>query len=320
MGQLLTTAYVPPEFFQTAFLVGQIPQRTLSSDPRIRYTLYIPPKHYNPDPHRYSSDDHTWIPSKLPLFVHIQGTNQGVSTHDFIDFADSVPCAVLIPLFAAGPEDLDDLGAYKLLISRSLRADLALLSILEEVGSRWLGVDVQKIFMFGWSEGAQFVHRFMYLYPERLAAVSMLSLENVTKLDDTIDWPRGVADVERLFGRKVNLGLLRSVPVQLLRESEHDDTFGGQAFWNFTPQESFSPSGGEDGQKGESLQTLVPTDQEGLDSVSQLGADWKRCGIRAQFGVVETVRHDTIAMHGDLFEFQRLLMQDYLARAQERLS
>src|ERR1700760_4968868 len=91
----LTTLDVPQEYWNAAFLLGNIPLRALKSDPRISYALYVPPDHYtNPGPGN----------KKLPLLVSIHATRRNLSTafDALIPFANSTPCALLAPLFPAG--------------------------------------------------------------------------------------------------------------------------------------------------------------------------------------------------------------------------
>jgi poly(3-hydroxybutyrate) depolymerase len=92
---------------------------------------------------------------------------------ELISFADRTPCAILAPLFPASLNGPNDLDSYKKLHSPSLRSNLALLSVLDEIAPRWPEIRTDKIFMVGFSGGGQFPHRFLYLYPERLAAVGV---------------------------------------------------------------------------------------------------------------------------------------------------
>ena len=124
----LSTASTPPEFLKATFMVGHIPFKALAADPRVSYKLYIPPEHYNPNP---KNPAHT-LPL-LPLVVGIHGTgrNAGELVREFAPFAHSNHCAVLAPFFPAGLDGPNDLDSYKVLSSKTLRSDLALLSILE---------------------------------------------------------------------------------------------------------------------------------------------------------------------------------------------
>jgi predicted peptidase len=127
---LISTASIPPEFLKATFMVGHIPFKALSSDPRISYKLYIPPEHYNPNPKDLAN---TLPLPLLPLVVGIHGTGRNASgvVSRLVPFAHSNHCAVLAPFFPAGLDGPNDLDSYKVLSSKTLRSDLALLSILE---------------------------------------------------------------------------------------------------------------------------------------------------------------------------------------------
>ncbi|RAK94840.1 uncharacterized protein BO80DRAFT_292835, partial [Aspergillus ibericus CBS 121593] len=207
----LTTPEVPPQFLKPAFLVGHIPQRTLAADPRVSYALYIPPAHYNPDPNRSTTTTAPYNNPKLPLLVTIHGTSRNPTPlrTTLPPFANSTPCAILAPLFPANIDGPNDLDSYKLLRSRTLRSDLALLSILDEIATVWPGLDTEKIYLMGFSGGGQFAHRFLYIHPERLMAVSVGAPGRVTMLDEAGKWPGGVGDVEGVFGKGVRRDLIR---------------------------------------------------------------------------------------------------------------
>ena len=166
----LSTAIVPPQFLKPAYLVGCIPFKTLATEPRVSFTLYIPEAWYNPDPSlRHSKDAADLHPAyrlpKLPLVVTIHGTRRNAEQcrDSLISSAGSMHVAVLAPLFPAAPSGLEALNNYKLLRDGSFHADTAMLDMLQEVKQLWPGLATEKVFMMGFSGGGQFVHRFMYL-------------------------------------------------------------------------------------------------------------------------------------------------------------
>lgn len=97
--------------------------------------------------------------------------------------------------------------------SEDIRHDLCLLAMLDEVALRWPGIDTSEVFLTGFSGGAQFVHRFMYLHPERLHAAAVAGLREMTALDGSKAWPEGVQDLGVVFGRAVDFDMLRTLPV-----------------------------------------------------------------------------------------------------------
>jgi poly(3-hydroxybutyrate) depolymerase len=310
----LTTADVPPQFLQAAFLVGHVPQRALRSDPRVSYALYVPPSHYNPRPPQSSATDNADrpAPGKLPLLVAIHGTSRKFAElyHDLIPFADSTPCALLVPLFPAGLDGPLDLDSYKLLRSATLRADTALLSMLDEVGHTWPGIDVDRVFLMGFSGGGQFAHRFLYLHPERLAAVSVGAPGRVTLLDDAQTWPAGVADVSALFGRQIDKERIRQIPIHLVIGGEDNQVHGGEEFWKWVRQMKAQRLGKGGNEAGEKSQTeLVEMDRGRLDSLRDLQKRWQQDGIETKLDVVEGVMHSSSKTREPVLRFLRPLIQ-----------
>ncbi|PYI09796.1 alpha/beta-hydrolase [Aspergillus sclerotiicarbonarius CBS 121057] len=317
----LTTPEVPPQFLKPAFLVGHIPQRTLAADPRISYALYIPQTHYNPDPNRAPSDSNPteqqpspYNRPKLPLLVHIHGTGRNLSPlrTDLAPFADSTPCAILAPLFPANIDGPNDLDSYKVLRSATLRSDLALLAILDEVAAVWPGIDTEKIFLMGFSGGGQFAHRFLYIHPQRLAAVSVGAPGRVTMLDEGLAWPSGIADVEGIFGRGVHKDLIREVQIQLVIGSEDVKVHGGKEFWAWAKKmlaQRVAAEMAESGKTGEGKREVVVMDQGRTETLQQLQSRWKEDGIEARLDVVDGVAHNSAGVQECVLGYLRPLIR-----------
>lgn len=307
MDKALTTSNVPPQFLYSAFLLGHVPWQSLSSDPRVSYGIYVPAKQYNPELVAGSDDE-----KKLPLLVYIHGTRRMVSAiqkdGDLISFAESTPCAVLAPLFPAGLDGPNDLDSYKLLRSKTLRSDQALWSILDEVAHRWPGISTKKVFLMGFSGGGQFAHRLLYLYPERVAAVSAGAPGMATVLDDAKKWPAGVADVESLFGKRVQKDLIRQVQIQLVVGSEDNALHGGEEFWEWVREmkarmKKTTTVDSENKEKeGEGLGDM----RKGrLDTLRELQALWKQDNIEARLDIVEGMAHEEGPARQIVLEFLR---------------
>ena len=300
MDKPLSTADVPPHFLRAVLLVGPIPFKALASDPRVSYGLYVPPTHYNPDPAKTTTSDVTT--KKLPLLVNVHSTKRDVSAlyRELAYFAEETPCAVLAPLFPAGIDGPNDIDSYKTLKSRTLRSDLALLSILDEVAQRWPGIETRRVFMMGYSGGGQFVHRFLYLYPERLAAISIGAPGRSTFLDEQQAWPRGVADVRSIFGRDIERELIKKVNIQLLVGGADTGVHGGKEFWEWLQQVRKSLSHNEDGASGSgNTHNGLPAMEKGrLEGVKQLHQSWEQDGIEAQFDIIEGVAHEGDKVRG----------------------
>lgn len=72
-----------------------------------------------------------------------------------------------------------------------VRYDSILLDMIDCVAAEWGSVDTRTFAIVGFSGGGQFVHRFFYLYPERVHAVSIGAPGRATPLVDK-PWPEGI--------------------------------------------------------------------------------------------------------------------------------
>ncbi|KAF9890459.1 hypothetical protein FE257_005864 [Aspergillus nanangensis] len=297
LNRPLSTADVPRQFLQATFMVGHVPLKALASDPRVSYALYVPPSHYDASPNT----------TPLPLLVWVHGTGRkwtAIFGEELTTFADRTPCAILAPLFPAGLDGPNDLDSYKKLYTASLRSDQALLSILDEIALRWPEIRTDKVFMMGFSGGGQFAHRFLYLYPERLAAVSVGAPGRVTRLDFSRKWPTGVADTEALFARPVNLKHIQQVAIQLVVGSEDNQIHGGKEFWAWLQQHK---------KKAENPQepgALDGMDQGRLQTLEDLHKAWKEDGIGSHLKIVPGISHEAGRARKHMLEFLEPLIQE----------
>ncbi|KAI1771158.1 alpha/beta-hydrolase [Hypoxylon cercidicola] len=300
----LTTADVPPRFLSATLLVNHVPHRALASDPRVSYALHVPAEHYSHGAGAAAGADPS--AAKLPLLVSMHGTRRHVfDVYELAPFARSAPCAILAPLFPAGLDGPNDVDSFKLLRSRTLRSDLALLDILDEVAARWPGIDTRKVFLAGFSGGGQFVHRFLYLHPERLAAASIGAPGHVTVLDDSQNWPIGVKDAEALFGRTIDKDRVGKVPIQLIVGGAELAPHGGEEFWAWMRDLAGRNEGARQAMK-------FPAMVKGrLATLQELHGLWMRDGITAQFDVVPGVAHDPKGVREGVLAFLQPLIQEY---------
>jgi pimeloyl-ACP methyl ester carboxylesterase len=201
--RLLSTRGLPDDHPAWGFLTGRTPFFAAQVDPRFCYAMYIP------DGYRTAS-------APLPLLVATHGTGRRVErTRDlFVDWADEHGVAVLTPLFPGGIDDPNDLHNYKLIDFNGIRFDLILLSMVAEAQQRW-NLAGERFLLAGFSGGGQFAHRFGYLHPDRLRAVSVGAPGRVT-LPDAEPWPYGIADVADLFGCHIDFDQLQRLPVQVV--------------------------------------------------------------------------------------------------------
>jgi pimeloyl-ACP methyl ester carboxylesterase len=213
---------LPSQLLRAAYLVGKIPLRSLRSDSRVSYAIYIPEQYCAV--HEALQNPGSGLPARLPLVVNVHSTRRDAITcrDSLIDFADKHGVAVLAPLFPAGLDNIFDLDSYKDLRSTSLQSDLRLLDMLDEINHIWPGVSTNIITLIGFSGGAQFVNRFIYLYPERVAAVAIAAPGKVTKLSAE-KWPKGIGNVATIFQDcKIDVVAIARMKAALLLVGEED--------------------------------------------------------------------------------------------------
>ncbi len=176
----------------------------LQTDQRFSYCLYVPTAHQT-------------ATAPLPLVVLVHGTARTAEAYrnGFAEFAEEHGCVVLAPLFPAGIIDPEDLHNFKRIAFRGIRFDVLLLDMVEEVGRRYR-VDPRRFLLHGFSGGGQFAHRFAYLHPDRLIAVSVGAPGRITRIDPKTPWWQGTGDLRERFGVDLDLPALRQVQVQMI--------------------------------------------------------------------------------------------------------
>lgn len=196
---------------QLRYQQGRIPFTACQADPRFSYCLYVP-------------QIQRQQPGKaLPLVVVIHGSSRTAESYRdrFIEFAEQYSCIVLVPLFPVGIPAPGDADSYKMQRPSSVRYDLLLLAMVDEVSASY--AVLPGLFLYGFSGGAQFAHRFYYLHPQRLKALSIAAPGQVTLLDEQHIWGRGIADIERCFSRALCYSSMRQVSVQMVIGSEDNE-------------------------------------------------------------------------------------------------
>jgi pimeloyl-ACP methyl ester carboxylesterase len=194
----------------SGYFIGKTPSFACRADPRFSYCLYVPRQER---------------PHSMLVVVHDTLRNNQALRDLFADYAERSRTLVLAPLFPAGIGDPDDLDEYKCLRVRDLRYDELVLAMVTEVAERY-ELDAARFSLFGFSGGAHFAHRFLYLQPERLRSVVVASPGSVTLPVASYRWWPGLADFEALFGRPVDWSALRRVPTHLVVGALDTDTAG----------------------------------------------------------------------------------------------
>jgi poly(3-hydroxybutyrate) depolymerase len=194
-------------------------------DQRFSYCAYVPSSYRVDGAETY----------RLLVAVHGTARDMAGCRDGFAEFAERHDAIVLAPLFPAGITGPGDLSSYKMLRAGSLHYDAVLLSMIDEIRARYR-IAGERFALFGFSGGGHFAHRFFYLHPEKLGAVSIGAPGVVTLLDDAHDFWVGVRDFHRIFGKRLDLDAMRQVPVQMVIGGEDTETWEitiapGHAWW-----------------------------------------------------------------------------------------
>lgn len=263
--------------FRTYF-TGATPIFASQADQRVSYCLYIP-------------KPVAGHPERFPLIVLQHGTARTAARYRdaFRDFCDEHRCAVLAPLFPAGIGDPDDLHNFKFLAYDGLRFDLLLLGIVDEVGERF-PIAIDKFLMYGFSGGGQFAHRFLYLHPDRLAAISIGAPGRITQLDDTLPWWLGTKGMTEIFGTAPDIAAIRRVSVQMVVGGDDVETW------------EINNPGDSNWMDGVEL-----TGDTRIERLRTLERSFRASGVPVQFDVVPGVAHSGFAV--------RPVVERFLARS-----
>lgn len=183
-------------------------------DPRFGYLAHVPPA----------------AARSLQTLVVIHGSDflHEMMCRYFAALAEETGCVVLAPLFAPAGVANPDPNGFKFLRSSHADYDRVLLDMVDGAGER-LGCARERFFLFGFSGGAQFAHRFLYVHPTRLHAVSIAAPGMVTLIDPARPAWVGTQGLGALCGHELDLPQVQRVAVQLLVGSEDGKSHVGGA-------------------------------------------------------------------------------------------
>lgn len=256
----------PQRFYE----VGATAIFASESDQRFSYTLYMP----------RSAEGRR---ARVAVLVH--DTMRAVESYRsaFAEWSERTGMALVLPLFPAGIGAPFDLHGYKYLDAHGVRYDRVLLGMLDEAAAHF-ELDVERVLLFGFSGGGQFVHRFALLHPERVRAVSIGAPGGVTIPDDPREWWVGTGDAATRFGRVVDPDALRGLRVQALVGEADLETWEVSA-----PHLRSSPY------------WMPGADDAGADRVERMAAladAFERVGAIVTRTTVPGAAHDPAAMFG----------------------
>lgn len=155
---------------------SKVTKRTLAGDPTCEYYLYVPKTAVEGAP--------------VLVAVHGISRNARAQAKTFAEFADRYGVVIVAPLFSGQRFP----GYQRLGISRrgaGPRPDLVLNAMLTEV-SAITGARTDRFYLFGFSGGGQFAHRYAMAHPGRVLAVAMGAPGWYTYPDQQARYPRGL--------------------------------------------------------------------------------------------------------------------------------
>ncbi len=261
---------------------GATPVFACRADPRFGYCLYVP--------HSFDDD-----PAGHALVVVMHGSGRTMEAYRdrFAAFGRYRRCVILAPLFPIGPLGDGNAHGFKVLQESSVRYDKVLLAMVDEVGAL-LGTSFARFMLFGYSGGGHFAHRFFYLHPERLHAVSIGAPGSVTLLDDERDWWVGTRDLKARFGRHIDLDAMRAVRVQLVVGAADIETW-------------------EINYASDSVQYAAGINDAGrtrIERLAALRASLERHGIACRHDVVPNVAHEGAQVLPQVHDFFEHVLAD----------
>lgn len=168
-------------------------------------------------------------PGPVPATVVVHGSLRTPEhfRDAFADYADATGSAIIAPLFPCGIPAPGDTESYKFAVNGGIRYDAILSQLVVDAAARHPGrLTVERFCLFGFSGGGQFVHRFAYLHPRKLVALSIGAPGKVTLLDDSLPWWRGTDGLPCADARGVDLDALRRVPLQYVIGADDDGASG----------------------------------------------------------------------------------------------
>jgi pimeloyl-ACP methyl ester carboxylesterase len=174
---------------------AEVVLRTLPGEPELPYYLYVPERGGQ----------------NAPLLVTVHGISRNAKAHAhaFGRLAARHSAVVVAPRFAPKVyRDYQRLGRTWM----GPRSDRALERLIDHVG-RLTGADTKSIFLFGYSGGAQFVHRFAMAHPEKIAAAVVSSPGWYTFPDPGRWYPYGIRQTRDLPGVRFDPTAFLKVPI-----------------------------------------------------------------------------------------------------------
>jgi poly(3-hydroxybutyrate) depolymerase len=250
-------------------------------DPRCSYSLFAAPGVHAARPFR-----------ALLAYIHGEGRRFQFLLNALAPVAKACNYLILCPLFPANILRDGNTEGYKYLAEGSIRYDRILLDMVAEVKSAF-DFEEDRFALGGYSGGAQFAHRFMYLHPKQLSAVSIAAPGSVTLPDSSIEWWPGIGNMAEHFDAELNIHDVAALRLQLVigeedTAAEFTEFNVGSRYW--TPDANVAGSN--------RLQRLRSLHRSLADG-----------GIEARLDLVKDASHkigDLLPSISDFFQFNRV--------------
>jgi pimeloyl-ACP methyl ester carboxylesterase len=184
---------------------GRILHRALRNDPTTEYYCYAPA----------SSKEGSRV---LAVIHGISGRALDYA-QIFAPYCEDHGVVLLVPHFAEHHRDFQRLGRQ----GRGPRADEILHQCLGEVATL-TGANVAEVYLFGYSAGAQFAHRYAMAHPHRVARVVLGASGWYTFPDPEQRFPYGIRPIRKLRGLRFTPEEFLKVPMQVLIGSDDLDS------------------------------------------------------------------------------------------------
>jgi poly(3-hydroxybutyrate) depolymerase len=186
----------------------RLQRRVLLADPSQEYLVYVPS----------TGGDHA------PLVVSVHGISRNADQHARLlsTYSEMYGAVLVAPIFSVEQHpDYQRLGR----VGRGKRADLALNMIVAEVATM-TGAAAEKFHLFGFSGGAQFVHRYVMANPHRVAGAVMAAAGWYTFPDATRRFPYGTRMTKKLPSVRFDAEEFLSVPMTVMVGADDDSQSG----------------------------------------------------------------------------------------------
>lgn len=181
----------PPE-------LSRILERPLAHGSGARYFLYVPPR----------------VARRPRLFVTVHGISRNAREHArlFAPLADRYGVVVLAPLFPVRThDDYQRLGRER----DAEHAERILEAMVDEAG-KLTGAQTGRFFLFGYSGGGQFAHRYAMAHPERISAYAVGAAGWYTFPDHDLTYPHGLKPCKSRPAMQMVPNRFLSIPATVL--------------------------------------------------------------------------------------------------------